>query len=74
MPSLSDWLSTWILTPFRVTEPAYWFYNAHQSDTLSLPSKTKTWVWNLQPGAALDDLEELGQARLKHQPSFYQDC
>jgi hypothetical protein len=37
MPSLSDWLSNWILTPFRVTEPEDWFYNAHQSDTLSLP-------------------------------------
>jgi hypothetical protein len=64
MPSLLDWLSTWILTPFRVTEPEYWFYNAHQSDTLSLPAKTETWAWNLHPGAALDALEELGQTRL----------
>jgi hypothetical protein len=46
MTSLSDWLSTWILTPFRVTEPEDWFYNAHQGDTLSLPAKTETWVWN----------------------------
>jgi hypothetical protein len=30
-----------------------------------LPAKTETWVWNLHPGAALDALEELGQARLK---------
>jgi hypothetical protein len=66
MPSLSDWLSTWILTPFRVTEPEDWFYNAHQRDTLSFPAKTETWVWNLHQGAALDALEELGQARLKH--------
>jgi hypothetical protein len=65
IPSLSDYLSTWILTPFRVTEPEDWFYNAHQSDTLSLPTNTETWVWNLHPGAVLDALEELGQARLK---------
>jgi hypothetical protein len=65
MPSLSDWLSTWMLTPFRVTEPEDWFYNAHQSDTLSLTSKTETWVWNLYPGAALYALEELGQDRFK---------
>jgi hypothetical protein len=31
-----------------------------------LPANTETWVWNLHPGAALDALEELGQARLKH--------
>jgi hypothetical protein len=65
MASLSDWLSTWILTPFRATEPEDWFYNAHQSDTIYLPANTETWVWNLHPGAALDALDELGQARLK---------
>jgi hypothetical protein len=53
------------LTPFRVTEPEDWFYNAHQRDTLSFPAKTETWVWNLHPGAALDALEELVQARLR---------
>ena len=30
-----------------------------------MPANTETWVWNLHPGAALDDLEELGKACLK---------
>ena len=42
MPSLSDWLSTWIVTPFRVTEPEDWFLNAHQSDTIYLTANTET--------------------------------
>ena len=41
-----------------------WFYTAHQSNTLSLPAKTETWVWNLHPGATLDALKEIGQDRL----------
>ena len=60
MPSILAWLSTWVVKLFRVTEPENWFYNAHQRNTLSLPARTKSWVWNLHPGDALDALEEIG--------------
>ena len=55
--SISAWLYTWIVTPFQVTEPEDWFYNNHHINTLSLPAKTETWVWNLHLGAELDALK-----------------
>jgi hypothetical protein len=60
---LSDWLHSW-LSEFTIASPDDWFYRAQEAGRFDSQPRI-TWIWTLQPAAALIALEELGNARLK---------
>ena len=63
--TLLTWIQSWISDPFLLAEPSDWFYWAQQTHSTSFISQSELWVWSCPPAAALDDLEELVNVRLK---------
>jgi hypothetical protein len=62
---LLDWLRSW-LSEFSLASPNDRYYRAQEAGRYDTnPQTPETWIWSLPPAAALDALEELGNARLK---------
>lgn len=63
--SLLEWLQSWCGEDARAASPSDWFWEAQQAGQYDYPPTTTTWIWAPAPAAALDAIEELGNARLK---------
>jgi hypothetical protein len=62
-PKLKKWVQSWAGEDVCFAEPEHWFEEATQQHEYH--EKSKTWVWDLPPAAAIHAIEELGMGRGK---------